>query len=182
MSAKFASCSGGRLFLAILPDTAAAERIHRLAGILKRAHRFNGKPIAADRLHVSLFSLTGLPDRQIYAACEAASELRAEPFEVSFDRTASFRSGAGNRPFVLIGEQGLRRLQSFRQMLAVALSRRGLRRQASTSFTPHVTLLYDARHVDEYPIEPVVWTVAEFVLVHSLKGHRHLERWCLQAG
>jgi len=179
---KFASCSSGRLFLAVLPDPTTAERIHELAGVLKRAHRFDGKLIAPDRLHVSLFSLTGLPDRQIFAACDAATELRTGPFEVSFDRTASFRSGAGNRPFVLIGEHGLRRLQSFRQMLGVTLTRRGLRRLANTNFTPHVTLLYDARSVDEYPVEPVVWTVAEFVLVHSRNGHQHLERWCLPAG
>jgi 2'-5' RNA ligase len=178
---RFASCSSDRLFFAMLPDPVTAERIHGLASVLRRAHRLDGKLIAPNRLHVSLFSLTGLPDHQICAACDAATELRTEPFEVSFDRTVSFRSGAGNRPFVLIGEKGLRRLQSFRQMLGVAFAQRGLRRLASTNFTPHVTLLYDARSVDEYPVEPVVWTVAEFVLVHSLKGHRHLKRWCLQA-
>jgi 2'-5' RNA ligase len=178
---KFASCSGGRLFLAILPDPATAERIHRLADVLKRAHRFSGGLIAADRLHVSLFSLTDLPDRQICAACEAATNFRTEPFEVSFDRTTSFRGGRGNRPFVLVGENGLRRLQSFRQMLAAALTRGGLRRLANTNFTPHVTLLYDTRSVEEYPVEPVAWTVAEFVLVRSLKGHRHIARWGLRA-
>jgi len=178
---KFASSGGGRLFLATLPDPATAERIHRLAGVLKRAHRFSGKIIAADRLHVSLFSLTGLPDRQVRAACEAATDFRTEPFEVSFDRTTSFRGGPGNRPFVLIGEEGLRRLQSFRQTLAAALTRRGLRRSANTSFTPHVTLLYDARSVEEYPVEPIIWTVAEFVLVYSLRGHQHVARWGLRA-
>jgi 2'-5' RNA ligase len=177
---KFTSSSGGRLFLATLPDAETAERIHRLASVLKRAHRFNGKLIAADRLHVSLFSLTGLSSHQIGAACEAAADFQIAPFEVSFDRTVSFRGGPGNRPFVLIGEEGLRRLQSFRQMLAAALTRRGLRRLAIPNYTPHVTLLYDARSVDEYPVEPVVWTVAGFVLVHSLKGHQHLARWCLR--
>ncbi len=102
-----------------------------------------------------------------------------EPFEVSFDRTASFRGRPGNRPFVLIGEKGLRRLQSFRQMLGAAITRRGLRQLANTNFTPHVTLLYDARSVDEYPIEPIGWTVTEFVLVRSLNGHEHLVRWPL---
>lgn len=177
---KFASCSSGRLFLAILPDAATAERIHQLASALKRAHRFDGRLIAADRLHVSLFALTGLPDHQISAVCEAATNSQTAPFEVSFDRTVSFRGGPGNRPFVLIGEESLRRLQSFRQMLAAALTRRGLRRLANTNFMPHVTLLYDAQSADEYPIEPVAWTVAEFVLVHSLKGHQHVARWRLR--
>ena len=176
-----ASSGGGRFFLAVLPDPATAERIHRLASVLKRAHRFDGRLIAPDRLHVSLFSLTGLPDRQIDAACVAAAELRTGPFEVSFDRTTSFRGGPGNRPFVLIGERGLQRLRSFRQMFAAALTRRGLRRPANANFTPHVTLLYDARSADEHPVEPVVWTVAEFVLVHSLRGHQHVARWCLRA-
>ena len=106
-------------------------------------------------------------------------DVRTERFEVSFDRTASFRGRPDNRPFVLIGEKGLRRLQSFRQMLGAAMARRGLRRLANTNFTPHVTLLYDARSVDEYPIEPIDWTVTEYVLVRSLNGHEHLVRWPL---
>ena len=75
-----------------------------MAGVLKRAHNFDGKLIAPERLHISLFFLGGLPERQIYAAWEAATDVRTEPFEVSFDRTASFRGRSGNRPFVLIGE------------------------------------------------------------------------------
>ena len=178
---KFAISSRARLFLAAIPDAATAERIHGLAGVLKRAHRFNGKLIAPERLHVSLFSLNGLPDRQLYAACEAATELRTEPFEVSFDRTASFRGRPGNRPFVMIGENGLRHLEQFRRMLGAALTQRGLRRAANTNFTPHVTLLYDARCADEHPIQPIFWTVTEFVLIHSMKGHDYLARWPLQA-
>src|SRR2546421_10370314 len=106
---EFGSSSGARLFLAAVPDAGTAERIHRLAGVLKRAHKFDGKLIAPERLHISLFFLGGLPQRHIRPACEAAMEVRTEPFEVSFDRTASFRGRPGNRPFVLIGENGLRR-------------------------------------------------------------------------
>ena len=178
---KFASSSSARLFLAAVPDAGTAERIHRLAGVLKHAHRFDGKLIAPERLHISLFFLGGLPQRQMLAACEAATEVRTEPFEVSFDRTASFRGRPGNRPFVLIGASGLRRLEAFRQMLGAALTRSGLRRPANTNFTPHVTLLYDARGVDEHPIQPILWTVTEFVLIRSMKGHDHIGRWPLQA-
>src|SRR5437016_1680718 len=178
---KFASSSGGRLFLATVPDPATAERIHRLAGVLKRAHKFDGKLIAPERLHISLFFLGGLPERHILVACEAATEVRTEPFEVSFDRTASFRGRPGNCPFVLIGASGLRRLESFRQMFGAALTRSGLKRLANTNFTPHVTLLYDARSVDEHPVQPIAWTVTEFVLIHSMNGHDYLARWPLQA-
>jgi RNA 2',3'-cyclic 3'-phosphodiesterase len=173
--------SDGRLFLAALPDAETAARIHRLAGVLKRAHGFNGRLIQPGRLHVSLFFLGGLSEEGIEAACEAAAEIRTEPFEVLFDRTASFRGKLDNRPFVLVGEEGLRRLDSFRGMLGGAMMRRGLRRLANTNFTPHVTLLYDARGVEEYPIEPISWTVTEFVLIRSQRGHEYLARWPLDA-
>jgi len=175
----FASLSSANLFLAAVPDAGTAERIHQLASALKRVHRFDGRLIAPERLHISLFALGGLPEGQHCAAWEAAMEVRTAPFQVWFDRTASFRGRPGNHPFVLIGEQGLRGLQSFRQMFCAALARKGMRRLANTNFTPHVTLLYDARDVDEYPIEPIGWTVKEFVLIRSLNGHEHLVRWPL---
>ena len=168
-----------RLFLAAVPDPGTAARIHLLAGALKSAHRFNGRLIAPERLHISLFALGGLAEGQHCAAWEAAMEVRTSPFEVSFDRTASFRGRPGNYPFVLVGEKGLQALQSFREMFCAALARRGMRRLATTNFTPHVTLLYDARDVDEYPVEPIGWTVKEFVLIRSLNGHELLVRWPL---
>jgi 2'-5' RNA ligase len=62
------------------------------------------------------------------------------------------------------------------------MARRGLRRRAR-SFTPHMTLLYDARSVEARAIEPVAWTVREFVLVHSRWGrtqHILLGHWPLR--
>jgi 2'-5' RNA ligase len=176
---SFASQSSARLFLAAVPDAGTAERIHQLARTLQRAHRFDGKLIAPGRLHISLFALGGLPEGHHCAAWEAAMEVRTAPFGVSFDRTASFRGRSGNHPFVLVGERGLRELQSFRKMFSAALTRRGMRRLANSNFTPHVTLLYDTRDVEEYPIEPIGWTVKEFVLIRSLNGHEHLVRWPL---
>jgi 2'-5' RNA ligase len=66
-------------------------------------------------------------------------------------------------------------------MLAAELAQEGLRRRANTNFTPHVTLLYDARDVEEHPIEPIGWTVNELVLIYSDRGHFHLRRWPLRA-
>ena len=175
----YESSNGARLFLAVIPDAETAVRIHKLAAVLKRAHQFKGKLIEPARLHVSLFFLGGLPEQDIRAACTAAADVRIAPFEVLFDRTASFRGKRDSRPFVLVGDHGLQRLTSFRRMLGGAMLRRGLRRVANTNFTPHVTLLYDARSVEEYPIEPISWTVKEVVLIRSLKGHDRLARWPL---
>ena len=172
--------NSARLFLAAVPDAATAERIYRLAGALKRAHKFAGKIIEPDRLHVSLFSLGELPDLIASMACEAAAKVRAPPFDVLFDRSASFRGKPGNRPFVLLGDEGLDRLRSFRRTLGVAMARNGLRYLAKKEFTPHVTLLHAERNVAEHPIEPICWTVNEFVLIRSLHGHVHLARWPLR--
>ena len=122
------SSNRGRLFFAAIPDAAAVAQIHRLAGLLKNAHKFNGKLIEPERLHISLFFLGELPGPIVSAACEAADEVRAQPFEVRFDRTASFRGKPGSRPFVLVGEAGLRQLETFRQNLGVAMARKGLKR------------------------------------------------------
>jgi RNA 2',3'-cyclic 3'-phosphodiesterase len=171
-----------RLFLAILPDAAAALRISRLAASLKRAHGLSGELIAPNRLHVSLFFLGRLSGDASCAARTEAGELSVAPFEVRFDRTASFRGGPGSRPFVLIAGDGVSPLKSFRSRLGTWLAGNGFGRLAKTNFEPHVTLLYDARSVDEYPLaEPVSWTVREIVLIQSRKGHTHLAKWRLCA-
>lgn len=172
--------NGARLFLATVPDAQASARIHLLGQALKRAHGFSGNLIDPDRLHVSLFFLGEPSEYIVRIACEAAAEVQASPFEVCFDRSASFQGRPGNRPFVLVGDDGLDEVRSLRRALGAALARKGLKRLAKREFTPHVTLLYAERSVEEYPIEPIRWIVNEFALIHSMRGHTHLERWALR--
>ena len=169
----------GLLFLAILPDAVAREQIHRMASVIKRAHRLQGELTTREHLHATLFPLTGLPEGVVRKVCDVVAETSAEPFEVSFDCTMSFRGGRGSRPFVLTGSAGLNRLKSFRRSLAVAFKKRGLGFLARRDFTPHVTLLFDDRAIEEHPAAPICWTVGELVLIHSLNGHEHLARWPL---
>ena len=83
---------------------------------------------------------------------------------------------------MLVGGNGVGQLKPFRQGLSAELAREGLRRLAGTNFEPHVTLLYDARGVDEHPLaEPISWTVNEIVLIQSSGGHTHLAKWRLRA-
>jgi RNA 2',3'-cyclic 3'-phosphodiesterase len=171
--------TNGRLFLAAVPDAHTAARIHRLAGTLKRAHKFMGTLIPPERLHVSLFFLGGLHEAGVRSICETAAEMTLTPFDVSFDRTASFGGKRANHPFVLFGAGGLSALKSFRQTFAEAMTRKGLRRWANTNFTPHLTLLYGDRRVEEYPIHPIGWTVSELVLIRSMHGHVRVAEWPL---
>jgi RNA 2',3'-cyclic 3'-phosphodiesterase len=170
----------GQLFLAILPDVDASAEIYRKAMILKRANGFQGALTPRDRLHVTLFSLTGLPQSASERVSEAIEEARAGPFDVSFDLTMSFKGRPGSRPFVLTGGAGLDPLKSFRRRLAASMKSKALGFPGRREFTPHVTLLFDERAAEENPIGPIVWTARHVVLIHSLRGHVHLAQWPLQ--
>lgn len=175
-----------RLLFALFPEGGAAEQIAQLGHGLRGRHGLNGKPLATERFHVTLHHLgdyVGLPNGVATAAREAAGQVAAAPFEVVFDRAASFASRPGNNPFVLQGGEALGPLRAFQQSLGEALKRVGLGKWVK-AYTPHVTLLYDNVVVEEQPVEPVRWTVSEFVLIHSLLGrtqHIALGRWPLNA-
>jgi 2'-5' RNA ligase len=173
-----------RLFFAIFPDAATADRIARAAGRLKTENGLRGRPLQAGRFHVTLHHVDdyhGLPEDVVSAVCRAAEAVRFAPFEVEFDRAVSFSGRPGNRPFVLRGGNGLAILEAFQSGLAQALIQARVGRKPG-KFAPHMTLLYDNVVARERPIEPIRWTVGEFVLVHSLLGqtrHIPLARWPL---
>jgi RNA 2',3'-cyclic 3'-phosphodiesterase len=172
------------VFLAIVPSAGRAKCIHRLAGVVKRARHFEGKLIKPNCLHVTLFFVCDnecdAHDYVVRMVHEAAQNVCTSPFEVSFDRIASFRGQPGHHPFVMLGGDGLGRLKLFRQTLGAQMMRKGLRHLVKPDFNPHVTLLYAERQVEEQPIEPISWTVDAFVLIHSMHGHRYLARWPLR--
>jgi 2'-5' RNA ligase len=172
----------GTWFFGVVPPADAALRIYRLGEVIKCARQFQGVLTSRDCLHVTLFSLgeaSCLSDRSIRSAFEAGAEVKMEPFEISFDRSMSFRGQSGHQPFVLLGGDGLHGVKELRRTLGAAMTRKGLRRWVNADFDPHVTLLYDTCNVEEQPIVPICWTVSEFVLIHSDHGHTHLARWPL---
>ena len=172
------------LFFAVYPDAGAAARIATLAQDLRSEHGLKGRPHVASRLHVTLHHLgnhVGLPPLLVSAANEAAAEVAAAPFVVGFDRVASFKR-AVRLPLVLRGGEGVEALAAFQQLLGAALKKAGLGPWVNAQYTPHLTLLYDDRFVAEQRVDPIVWTVHEFVLVRSRLGksqHVPLARWSL---
>ena len=183
---KFGATQKDRIFLACLPDAGTAARIHALAGTLKAAWSFEGTLILPAHLHVTLFHLgdwIALPTEVIARASDAAAKVVAPSFEVAFNRVESFRNSTGIYPFVLLGEQGATPLRAFHAALGAELKKAGLGGATQGEFKPHVTLLRDAKRVPPAPIEPIMWTVRDFVLIHSLLGkttHIHLARWALR--
>ena len=176
-----------RLFFAMHPGPRAAQRIVALAELLRTKHDLRGKPLPADRVHITLHHLgdhCGLPESLIEAARAAAARIAMPPFDLTLDCVASF-SGRGKRPCVLRNEsaganQALHALQSD---LGQRLREAGLVRYIERRFTPHVTLLYDERGIIPEAVPPITWTVRSFALVHSLLGrgeHRVLAEWNFQ--
>jgi 2'-5' RNA ligase len=173
------------LFFAVLPDAAAAADISRLGQHQSRTHGLTGKPILAERLHVSVHNIgdyAGRPRGVVAAGCEAGAAVEMSSFDVAFDRVVSFGGRSGSHPFVLRGGEGVVGLLALHRHLGAALQKVGLWRRVKPQYEPHVTLLYDDRCVSEQTVDTVRWTVREFVLVHSLHGqgrYDFLGRWKL---
>ncbi|OLL30759.1 phosphoesterase [Burkholderia sp. SRS-W-2-2016] len=172
------------LFFAVYPDRNTAAGIAKFAQQLCVDARVRSKPLAANRLHVTLRHLGnfagGLPDERIEAAKRAAATLGIAPFTVEFDALASFAKKPRPGPAVLVGEEGVHGLHALHDALEAALGELGI--EPDARFTPHVTLAYGMPWAERRPVEPACWNVREFVLVHSLLGRtRHVElaRWSL---
>jgi 2'-5' RNA ligase len=176
-----------RLFFAIFPDRETSERIATLAASLQREHQLKGSPLRTDRFHITLHHLgdhSTLRTDIVEQATRAAEKITARRFPVVFDRAMSFSRKFGDRPFVLRGGTGLDDLIAFRDSLSLALQEVDLDYYANSTFTPHVTLLYDKTSVAERSVDTIEWTTSELVLVHSLIGetvHNRIGTWSLRA-
>jgi len=171
-----------KLFFAIRPDGDAGAAIEKLGATLKSAHRLRGRPIARERLHNTLAAVhdAGSIRENIARAKAIGDRLWHRRFCVRFDWTGSFRGDHGH-PFVLRGDEGTEPLSEFREGLRARMLRAGF--GVERGFTPHVTLLWADRCVEDYPVAPITWTVREFVLTLSVQGYsRHIDvaRWPLR--
>jgi 2'-5' RNA ligase len=180
---KFGPSQKERIFLAALPDEKTRARIHAFAEAQKREKGFTANLILPEHLHITLFHLGDwpkLPEEIVNLTLGAASQVNVPAFEVAFARAESFRNSTGVYPFVLTSEKTPWRV--LHEALRVALVNAGLGGATKGDFEPHITLAYDKVRVKPFAIEPIAWTVRDFVLIHSQLGktaHTHLGRWSL---
>lgn len=176
-----------RIFFAIAPDAGAIAAIGALTFELKAQHGMRGRPIAENKLHATLCNLgdfPGMPHARVERASQAAAAVAAvtPSFVASFDTAQTFVNRARNRPFVLVGEDGVIGVSALYRTLASALLKAGLP-PVSSSYTPHITLLYDDVTATPQRVAPVEWMVRELVLLHSQIGqnqpYKILGRWPL---
>jgi RNA 2',3'-cyclic 3'-phosphodiesterase len=175
------------LFFAVISGAPDSADLHAQAALIDRRLGVGGRALEAARLHVSLHAVGAyidvILDADIARWCRAAATVRCAPFEVVFDRVATF-GGDGN-PLVLKGsdDAGVAGLLALHQALGIALANAGERIKLQR-ITPHMTLSYRGKRVAETAIEGVRWRAHELVLIDSHVGtHRHevLGRWALTA-
>lgn len=173
------------VFFASQPAAAASVRIVRLAQDVVGHRCLGARLLPPERLHVSVLAIGGfvdpLPSALIDEVKAIAGTVPMAPFDVVFDRVASFNGGHGKSALVLTGHEGVAGLVVLQEALILALSKAGVRVRPTKPFKPHVTMAY-ADRTSEFSIEPISWTVNEFVLVDSLVGlsrHILLGRWAL---
>jgi len=170
-----------RLFFALWPEAGLREQLaDRIRPIVTAVA---GRLQRPDQWHVTLEFLGAVSASRVAAVLEAASTVRAVPFEIVLDTVEHWR-----RPAVLslTPRESPVELAMLVAALRLALEVHGFAPERRT-YRPHLTL---ARHViaspDVLAPEPLVWPAKEFVLVESITGrqgaiYRPLSAWPLVA-
>ncbi len=153
------------------PPEAAAEALARWESVRAR-RRLSAKPVPAARLHVSLNPIGEFkrpPTPVFEKALEAVAAVEARPFAVAFNRLVAWPSG-DPPPLVLSGDEGVIGVNALYSTIQRALRRRDMAPRREVEIVPHMTLAYDRAEVPETIVEPVTWTVTDFVLIHAVHG------------
>ena len=175
-----------KVFFALQPSAPEAARIAARAANDDRRLSIGGKPLEPGRLHVTLRLMVEysdvFPTSDIECWMTAAASVRMAPFEVSFDRVATF--GGSGQPLVLkaSAESAVAAVRELDHAFGTALAGFG-KRAVPRSFEPHMTVSYYGARMVETPIEPIRWTAHDFVLIDSHQGehlHEVLGRWPLE--
>ena len=153
--AKTREHGANNMFFAILPEPDAAGDSEKLGARLRTHYGLSGRPISAKQLHITLNPIANYAkplEYDVSAAMQAAATIEAAPFEVTFNRVQSFRGGE-QAPLVMRCAEGVAPLTKLQKALLAALKTTGYVPQGSSSFTPHITLLYDRKSIDETMLE-----------------------------
>ena len=165
-----------RLFFAVWPEPAAARELARVGQAL--AELAGGKPMPAEKIHITLAFLGSLGAEEAGAAVLAAARIRGAPIRMDIDRVGSFRRA---RVGWAAPSRANAELVALQTALAAELRARGLRLE-EREFNPHATLARKiARAVPAAPIEAVEWRSRAFTLVESTGDGRYevRESWGL---
>ena len=160
-----------RLFFALSPDAALRRQIADVSLQLEREQAPGGRRLEPHRYHLTLQFLGDfqpLRPSVVDAARQAADTIQLPAFELNLDHAGSF---PGSNVWWL-GTHGVAPgLQALWDALGVALARAGVQVKLSQRFAPHLTIRRDVRRqIEPLALEPLRWTVRDFVLFDSMPG------------
>jgi len=176
-----------RLMFAFLPSDVERQSTVAAGRGVCEAERIR-TPIREHLLHATLLVLLDVDTLSealidIYAAIGDTIAARGfSEFRLVFDRASRNAQSKSFPPLVLVSNAGRKTFKAMQDIAVANLAKLGLPRPPHGLSKPHTTLLYGHGKVDR-SIEPVIWNVEEFALVHSLVGlseHIVLKRWKLE--
>jgi len=165
-----------RVFFALWPDDATRSAISRAT---RRAVQISGgRPIAKDRLHLTVAFLGELTEQGLEAA-RSVPPIPVGEFEITLDGLGVWPESKILWLAPLAPPPALGELEA---ALWEGLAERGFVPDERV-YRPHMTLARRSRPVEE-TVEPVRWTVRDLVLVESFPEGKNvhyevLERWPL---
>jgi 2'-5' RNA ligase len=167
-----------RLFLALWPDVAAREELAALSHDL--ALVAGGKPVPADKIHLTLAFLGEVAGERQADIEHAAAETRGTAFELAFDRVGSFRGARVAWAGMAQMPAALAQVQS---RLAANLRAAGFTLE-DRPFTPHVTLVRKIERTLPKASIPAIASAAHAIaLVRTQPGtgrYTTVESWPLR--
>ena len=168
-----------RLFFALWPSAELQQECYRRASRVVREG--GGRPVAAANLHLTL-AFPGSVDAETCVCLEAiAAAISLPPFTLNLDH-------AGYWPRPRVSWLGISEtppvLRELARRLNDGMAQCGLEPE-QRPFAAHLTVARKALRGPQQPaVEPLLWMVADFVLVESLTlpegaQYRVIRRWSL---
>jgi 2'-5' RNA ligase len=141
-----------------------------------------GRPTPAARLHLSLNFVGDFRGPPTWAVMEKAAALADKVSEPTFAVSLNQVMGWQSEALALLGDEGVVGAELLHTAIHKALVTGSMAPRREPQMWPHVSLLRDKAPVPKTFVEPIGWTVREFVLLDSVVGegrHEVLGRWAL---
>ena len=169
-----------RLFFGLQPPPPVLARLQQAAARLQADRVPGGRPVPAEKLHLTLAFLGDVEGEDVLRrAFDAGACVAAPGFDFRLDHALSF--GGRQPPWVFAGASAP--FAALQDSLQRCLHVQGLHaRDEARAFVPHVTWLRNARaRLPRTDISPIAWSAGELALYDSRDGnYAVLERWPLR--
>jgi 2'-5' RNA ligase len=169
-----------RLFFALWPDAVVRDKLYRAAQAAYRGS--GGRLMRRANLHQTLVFVGAVADARIERVEAAAADIAVPPFKLDFGTTGYWRH---NRIILAAPAAPPPPLAALVDALEAGLTRADVDFDRRP-YSPHVTLVRDARAASPLPELKFEWHLRDFALVESGRdadgvAYRVVARWPLAA-